>query len=403
MPNAKQRLIPFLPKGIRDPLCRSSLKLSLRCPDGLEIKIARTRHELEACFRLLHDSYVEQGYMAPQNHGIRVTPYHALPTTTTFIATSYGKVIGTLTLIRDGVFGLPLEKAYDLMVLRRKKKVLAEVSSLAVHKEFRGEGGAYVFPLLKYMYEYATRYFGTEILVIGVNPRQWMFYESILLFSPIHGVVDVQNYDFVSGAPVIGACLDLRWARKQYDACYGDRSDEQNLFKYFTRVTLPNLKFPKRRHFRACDPIMTPELFNYFFIEKTKELCRLNEEQLRLLGESYPTPEYEKVLSLQFASLRRRVRKPRHPVFCHAAVITHDSVWKGTVLSVSDEGFMVRPANASPMARVNQELRAFIYVAENLIIEMTGRIVWIGENGIGVHCQRRSSEWFQFVQEVGAT
>ena len=64
----------------------------------LTFKIAETREELEACFRLLHDTYVRRGFMQPDPSGLRVTIYHALPTTTTLCAKYDGKVVGTLSL-----------------------------------------------------------------------------------------------------------------------------------------------------------------------------------------------------------------------------------------------------------------------------------------------------------------
>jgi hypothetical protein len=50
------------------------------------LKIADTQEELEACFTLLHDAYVGSGFMTPELSGMRVTIYHALPTTTTLCA-----------------------------------------------------------------------------------------------------------------------------------------------------------------------------------------------------------------------------------------------------------------------------------------------------------------------------
>ena len=63
------------------------------------LKIADTKEELEACFTLLHDAYVDSGFMKPDPSGMRVTIYHALPTTTTLCAKYDGQVVGTLSLI----------------------------------------------------------------------------------------------------------------------------------------------------------------------------------------------------------------------------------------------------------------------------------------------------------------
>ena len=75
--------------------------------------------ELEACFSILHDAYVASGF--GKQHALdyaRVTPYHALPTTTTLCAKFDGRVVGTITIIRDGVFGFPLQAVFDLSSVR---------------------------------------------------------------------------------------------------------------------------------------------------------------------------------------------------------------------------------------------------------------------------------------------
>ena len=103
----------------------------------LIFKIAETREELEACFRLLHDVYVSQGFMERDPSGMRVTVYHALPTTTTLCAIFDGKVVGTLSLIRESAIGFPLQRIVDLTSVRAKRGNIAEVSALAIHPAFR--------------------------------------------------------------------------------------------------------------------------------------------------------------------------------------------------------------------------------------------------------------------------
>ena len=47
---------------------------------------------------------------------------------------------------------------------------IAEISALAIHPRWRKTGGSILFPLMKFMYGYCTRYFDTRHLVIAVNP-----------------------------------------------------------------------------------------------------------------------------------------------------------------------------------------------------------------------------------------
>ncbi|WP_439955380.1 N-acyl amino acid synthase FeeM domain-containing protein [Klebsiella pneumoniae] len=50
---------------------------------------------------------------------MRVTPFHALPTTTTLCASWEGRLVATLSIIREGVFGFPMQSAFDLDPVRR--------------------------------------------------------------------------------------------------------------------------------------------------------------------------------------------------------------------------------------------------------------------------------------------
>ena len=108
----------WLPRKLRHAIYRSFVEIDAKPDPGLAFKIASTRDDLEACFRLLHDAYVNEGFMKPDPSGLRATLYHALPTTTTLCATLNGEVIGTLSLIRESPMGFPLQAIFDLTEVR---------------------------------------------------------------------------------------------------------------------------------------------------------------------------------------------------------------------------------------------------------------------------------------------
>jgi hypothetical protein len=203
--------LSLLPRALRFALYRSFVDCDLAPDPRLTLKIAQTKEELEACFRLLHGAYVSSGFMRPDPSGMRVNLYHALPTTTTLCAKFDGSVVGTISLIRESVFGFPLQSIFDLHGIREKKGRIAEVSALAVDQRFRNTGGSILFPLMKFMYEYCITFFDTRHLVIAVNPNRIEMYESLLLFQRLMEN-QVDNYDFANGAPAVGASLDLQAA-----------------------------------------------------------------------------------------------------------------------------------------------------------------------------------------------
>jgi len=135
-----RKLISWLPREQRFKVFRSFADCNPAPSSRLQLKIAETKEELEACFAVLHDAYVDSGFMKPDPSGMRVTIYHALPTTTTLCAKYDGEVVGTISLIRESALGVPLQKIFDLNSVREKEGLIAEVSALAVHRRFRKTG-----------------------------------------------------------------------------------------------------------------------------------------------------------------------------------------------------------------------------------------------------------------------
>jgi hypothetical protein len=116
-----RKLISWLPREQRFKVFRSFADCNPAPSSRLQLKIAETKEELEACFAVLHDAYVDSGFMKPDPSGMRVTIYHALPTTTTLCAKYDGEVVGTISLIRESALGVPLQKIFDLNSVREKE------------------------------------------------------------------------------------------------------------------------------------------------------------------------------------------------------------------------------------------------------------------------------------------
>ena len=292
---AAREILGLLPRRKRFRVSRYFAEYDPAPSPRLVLKVAETREELEGCFRLLHDIYVQRGFMQPDPSGMRVTIYHALPTTTTLCAKYDGKVVGTLSLIRESAVGFPLQRIFDLSSVRAKRGNLAEASALAIDPDFQGQRGMVLLPLLKFMYEYCTTFFDTRHLVIAVHPRHIETYESLLFFRRLSGTV-VGNYDFVNGAPAVGATLDLKHAPEILRKHYGNRPLRRNLHHYFVAMQLPNIEMPKRRFYTTNDPVMTPELIDYFFNRQTTVFANLSERKKGLLHMIYDLPEYREVL-----------------------------------------------------------------------------------------------------------
>ena len=292
---AARAAMGLLPRPWRFALYREMVDCDPHPDARLELKIADTQDELEACFRILHDAYVAAGFMKPDPSGLRVTIYHALPTTTTLCAKWDGQVVGTLSMIREGVFGFPLQSAFDLGRLRSHAGRIAEVSALAIDPRFRKTGGGILFPLMKFMSTYCLEYFDTRHVVIAVNPDKIEMYESLLMFERLQSQV-VENYDFANGAPAVGAALDLSQAAARFQPIYGHKPLRKDLGRYLFNSRLPNIVAPKRRFHTTNDPVLTPSMMDYFFNQRTRVFDALDDRKRRLLRSIYDDPSYAAVL-----------------------------------------------------------------------------------------------------------
>ena len=347
----------FLPRAMRFAMYRSFVDCNPKPDPRLVLKIAETKEELEACFRLLHDSYVGSGFMKPHPSGMRINIYHALPTTTTLCAKFDGEVVGTLSLIRESVFGFPLQSEFDLQEVREKKGRIAEASALAVHPKFRNTGGTILFPLMKFMYEYCTTLFDTRHLVIAVNPNRIEMYESLLFFERLKQAT-VENYDFANGAPAIGASVDLHQSPVIFKQHYAGKTRRKNLYQYFMRSQLSNIVMPGRRYFTTNDPVMTPVLLDYFFNHATPTFRNLDERDRALLHSIYNLPGYKSVLPAVFSESSIQVRQRKHQRYslkcpgsfsAVGAATNKTDVYALRVVELSDDGFLAYSKSPLPV------------------------------------------------------
>ena len=197
-------------------------------PEEAVLKIASTRVELFDAFALVYRAYVQRGLMRPNPFGLRITPYHLLPTTQIFIATVRKRVVCTITLVGDSGMGLPLESVYSNEVLARRLRGqrIGEVSCLAERSDQSRNSCRLTVELMRLMAQNARRR-GLDELLIAVHPRHAKFYERCAAFQVIGGQ---RRYHSVCDNPAVAMALDLHRSavthpslhRKFFGQCYPD-------------------------------------------------------------------------------------------------------------------------------------------------------------------------------------
>ena len=310
-----------------------------------------------------------------------------MPSTTTLCAKFDGEVVGTMSLIRESVFGFPLQTIFDLGLVRAHKGNIAEVSALAIHPKFRKTGGSILFPLMKFMYEYCTTFFDTRHLVIAVNPNRIEMYESLLFFERLTENT-VANYDFANGAPAVGASLDLKRAPRLLERNYAGKKPRRDLHHYFIKSVLPNIVVPSRRYFTTNDPVMTPELLDYFFNQRTQVFANLDNRGKGLLHSIYDLSSYASVLpvaSTEVVKPQLQRNHQRYSVKCPAIfrvkVANRREDFRLNVVDLSEHGFNAQSSLALPLNTWGQ---AIIQLGKSEKSTDKSMAVWVDVNESGL-------------------
>jgi hypothetical protein len=152
----------------------------------------------------------------PCKSGLRVTPYQLSSSTDIVVAELRGEVISTLSLVRDGELGLPMEAVYPEEIEQRRRAGvrLAEVSCLADRRQGLDRFFGLFCEMSRVIVQMADRE-GFGQLLIAVHPRHAKVYARTMTFARIG---DYRDYPAANGRPAVPMCLDLALAKSAYEA-----------------------------------------------------------------------------------------------------------------------------------------------------------------------------------------
>lgn len=280
-PTEPIRMRSLLPSALRAELARRRLRLPEAFPRDVRVRLARSKDDFRAVHALL---------------GGGLTKYHALPSTTTLVLTRREEIVATASLVRAGSFGSPVDGSSDIEFLKESGARLVTLTSLA----FASGADELRLPFFKGIFDYCSESFGCEVLsVLAKDARDLDFYESILLFEPMPGHPH-------------GRLAVLRMARRRelFASIYGKRAPAENLSRFFDLRT-ENVELPVRDVAKLSDPVLTPELMNELFREKTDVFARLTEFEKQVLFDLYDSEDYRSVLPAPDRESRSLVRKDK--------------------------------------------------------------------------------------------
>lgn len=172
-----------------------------------EVKRAFSKTELECAYKIVHDIFVEQGYIRPLPSGMRLRPFELSKHLATFIACSKdGNVGGVLSLMQDTkALGLPSDTAFysEINLLRKEKGTISEVTNQVVLKNNRST--SMTTELMQAIIAQAIHKKNTAI-IIAISPSESTFYQELLHFEIIS---EVKSYSTEINDPVVLMKLDI--------------------------------------------------------------------------------------------------------------------------------------------------------------------------------------------------
>jgi hypothetical protein len=201
--------------------------------NGFTFSIANKPHELKSCFSLAYEEYLKKGYVTSENSNHMIISDYDMDKRTmiVMVKNETKDVVGTLTIVLDGVQGLPCDELFssELTRMRENGSSAAEVVRLAIADEYKNskEILAGMFNLVCI---YTKNVASCTDLLIEVNPRHVMYYQRLLLFKIISEQKECKR---VEGAPALLLCLNRTDLFDYYE--------NRNLEKSFLKSLHPQL------------------------------------------------------------------------------------------------------------------------------------------------------------------
>lgn len=208
-------------------------------PDRATFRKASSADDYISCFRLLHDVYVDAGFIKPSIPPLRIIPQHSNPDAVVLMGCVPGDKSCRVPIYTASIFPDNQEDGYDLPMdtefrrqlgkLRDQGRHLVEIGCLASHPLYRK--GDKKIPMLgnRMLVSLANKVFHADDLVITVHPKYLKIYEDILLFERIG---EISSYSYVNNNPAVALRQDLHTWPQRLKRIYGKKPIEKNLYHF---------------------------------------------------------------------------------------------------------------------------------------------------------------------------
>lgn len=177
--------------------------------NGLTVTLSDQLAEIDAAMVLVHDGFVESGFMAPEPSGRRVIPHYLTPGTFFALAHLGGRAIGATSVVPDGPWGLPSGHAFaEEVAAATELGPAVEVGSLVVSAEHRSRTRQVFMHQMAGIIRVLSGYPQEPVVFGTVAPEQERFYSAIFGLRRVGPVRDLYGAPAVSLIGPIGDVVD---------------------------------------------------------------------------------------------------------------------------------------------------------------------------------------------------
>lgn len=372
------RLLSKLPLFLRAPVIRNMFSVSTDVQSEFIFKQAETLDEVQQAMQLVFESYYQRGLVPDIQSKMRATKFHMLPTTSILICKKGSKVVATVSLIVDSGLGFPIDELWNISQLRRKSARIAEVSSLAIQKEYRAQRGVLLLSLCSFMLRHAYNC-GVDRLVACYHPEVQDFYRCVILFSDIEGG-NIRSSASVQGAAAIGGTRDLKTMEADYRRVYSGKKASKDIHHLFFGPVPNNFHFSKGRESICSNFVFTPENMNIVFKDKTDVALKLTQKESTIIAQALHHPEFAEVLNSDFSEAQRC--KPRFAVNFQAVTsgYLNHATKKLKILDISRKGLRLNVQNAAQMSKIGEIVILEVTLPNGQKIPLSGQVIWVQDS-----------------------
>ncbi len=179
--------------------------------NGARLTRACTLTDLRQAYRLVYETFLDAGYIAPSNFRMRIRTFEACGETATFVARTDSEVVGVQSLVLDSPdLGLPADLAFgpELDALRSKGLKLSEATNEAVTPAFRRTA---VMTELMRCFAAQALLSECDLSLTAVSPNHRGFYELI----GFRQIAPERSYSDDVDDPVVLLCYDMQNLREK--------------------------------------------------------------------------------------------------------------------------------------------------------------------------------------------